>query len=77
METLRAFLAVGGGGGAAGGVGGEGDGAVGGATFLLSSKRYRSTKPRSASYMWSRNGVWKVCLIFVLSVLGRTSRASM
>lgn len=60
METLRAFLTVGGGGGAAGGVGGEGDGGVGGARFLLSSKRYRSTRPRSASYMWSRNGVWKV-----------------
>ncbi|CAM9539644.1 unnamed protein product, partial [Ectocarpus sp. 8 AP-2014] len=56
METLRAFLAVGGGGG---GGGAGGNGAVGGAQFLLSSKRYRSTKPRSASYVWSRNGVWK------------------
>lgn len=39
--------------------GGEG-GARRGGKFLLSSKRYRSSRVRSASYIWSKNGVWKV-----------------
>lgn len=59
-------------GGTAGTAGAGGVSAMGSAgelglgRFLLSSKRYRSTRSRSATFVWSNNGVWKVSVLFVL-----------
>ena len=45
---------------AVGGGSGESGAGTGAVKFLLSSKRYRSGRVRSATYIWSKNGVWKV-----------------
>lgn len=62
----------GGGGGGAAGAGAGGVSGLGGADlrlgrFLLSSKRYRSTRSRSTSFIWSNNGVWKVNILLLIN----------